>query len=479
MKKKTNILLLMTDQHRLSAVGAYGETPCKTPTLDKLANEGIRFDKTYTVCPVCSPARSSIMSGQYPHLTEINCNIEDMGTTKRGLEKSDALLSERLQEAGYNLGFTGKWHIGDKLRPNDLGFVGHNFEGHGSGGFKYKEYQDYLKEKGLEHKVEISEIQGMANGRAGILQGPIESTVPYFLAENTISMIDKFANEEEPFFIWHNNWGPHSPYFATQEYYDSYKDIDIPKWGNYEWDSLGTIGHHLLKIHPKQKDLEWDTHWSEWIRCYYASATMIDDQFARIIHHLKEKGVYDNTIIIFTADHGETLGSHGGLTDKGFHHFEETHRIPLIIRFSDGRKAGTVIDDFASLADIYPTICEMAEAEYDKENSHGLSLVPLINDKNADWRESVVTEFNGVNCVPSQQRTIRWKDYKYGYTPAGKDELYDLEKDPNEMINLIDDESSHSIGDELRTRLLKWMKETKDPAAWLFAANRIPFYENN
>ena len=88
-----------------------------------------------------------------------------------------------------------------------------------------------------------------------------------------------------------------------------------------------------------------------------------------------------------------------------------------------------------------------------------------------------MTEFNGVNCVPSQQRTIRWKNYKYGYTPAGKDELYDLNNDPGEMVNLIDDEEYDSVGDELRARLLKWMKETKDPAAWLFSTNRIPFYE--
>ena len=221
--------------------------------------------------------------------------------------------------------------------------------------------------------------------------------------------------------------------------------------------------------------------WEDWarrIRCYYAFATLIDDQIGRILRHLEQTGMDKNTVVIFSADHGETLGSHGGLTDKGYHHFEETHRIPLIIRFPDKRYASLTVDSFASLADMYPTILELANAGIPENDLHGASLLPLIDGKTEGWREHVVTEFHGVNSIPITQRTLRWKQYKYGFNGFGADELYDLALDPWETMNRINVPGYGEIAREMRRRLLEWMKDTRDPAAWIFGANKVPYYDD-
>jgi len=481
-ESRPNVLLLFTDQHRLSAAGCYGETPCRTPNIDRLAREGVRFETAYTVCPVCSPSRGTIMTGVYPHTHGICSNVHNLGCSVHELEDRPALLSRRLESAGYALGYTGKWHLGtDKTTafqqsnrpslPRDMGFEGQNFPGHGGGGFGYPEYKEYLEGGGWTH--EITEGDSRVER---YLAGPLESTVPYFLAGHTISMMDRFSRADRPFFIWHNNWGPHGPYLAPKAYTDMYRDIDIPEWPNYHWPSREIAGPHWNKINPRHHLMKWDD-WARRIRCYYAFATLIDEQIGRILAHLEKTGLDKNTIVIFTSDHGETLGSHGGLTDKGFHHFEETHRIPMIVRFPDGRHAGTVIDSLSSLADIYPTILDLARTPPDAGDVHGASLLPLIEGEAEGWREHVVTEFSGVNSISLTQRTLRWGRYKYGYNCCGPDELYDLELDPHETSNRIDAPVHRDAARELRQRLAECMEETRDPARHVFRNNKQKYYD--
>ena len=480
-----NILLLFTDQHRLSAVGCYGETPCQTPNIDRLAAEGLRFENAYTVCPVCSPARGTIMTGQYPHAHGICSNVHNLGSSVHELEDRPELLSRRLEAVGYGLGYSGKWHLGTDREqcfgqsnkpslPKDVGFEGQNFPGHGGGGFQYPEYGAYLQEHGYTHRVTRLDESGMRDG--GELAGPIESTVPYFLAENTIALMDRFREQGQPFFVWHNNWGPHGPYFATKEHVALYRDVEIPEWPNYHWPSRAVPGAHWNKIHPRHEQMTW-SDWAESIRYYYAFTTMIDDQTGRMLKHLEDTGLDEDTVVIFTADHGETCGSHGGLTDKGYHHFEETHRIPLIVRFPDGRQAGTTIDAFASLADIYPTILSLVGADHDPATLHGSSLLPLVNGATDQWRDCVVTEFSGVNSVSLTQRTLRWGHLKYGFNCCGPDELYDLSRDPWETLNCIDHPDYRETGRELRQRLLKWMEDTRDPVLGVFRRIKVAYYD--
>jgi len=451
---RPNILLLFTDQHRLSALGCYGRTPCRTPTIDRLAAEGVRFQTCYTPCPVCSPTRASILTGLYPHAHGVLSNVHNLGSNVSELPDGPHLLSRRLAAAGYRCGYTGKWHMGEgrardrfgaeqsPALPTTRGFEGQDFPGHGGGGFKYPEYRQYLAAGGWEHQVRPLPADGVKAWPYGVLEGPVESSVPHFLAEHTISLIDRFADAGEPFFLWHNNWGPHGPFFVPQEYYDMYRGVEIPPWPSFRWEQFDSCRPYELKRHPEAPHLPWEK-WAEAIRHYYAFATLIDHEFGRILAHLQRRGLADNTVVIFTSDHGQTLGSHGGLTDKGWHHFEETHRVGLIVKDprprADGAPpAGHVEPRWASVLDVHPTVCELAGAEYDPQAVHGRSLLPLLEGRDVPWRETAFVEFHGVNSVATTMITCRHGNLKYGWNAGAADELYDLAADPHEMHNLAD-----------------------------------------
>ena len=502
-RKNPNILLILTDQHRLSAVGAYGASPCQTPHIDRLAREGTRFENAYTTCPVCTPARASIITGQYPHNHGMTSNTEDLETSLHELGDRPTLLSRRLEKAGYQLGYTGKWHLGSAEHtlfghtsqpclPKDVGFRGQNFPGHGNGGWDSPQFQEHLRSCGLKHQVkpwaESTRRVRPDEQSAGELVQPVEGTVPYFLTEHTISMIDQFtqADSSEPFFLWHNFWGPHEPYRVTTEYLDLYRNVEIPPWPNYHWPARQTPGPHQATITPVlvgDEKLTWED-WATYIRYYYAFTTLIDDQIGRIIGHLRTRDLLDNTVVIFAADHGESLGDHGGLFNKGWTHFEEALRIPFIIRMPDGTGSNTVSQEFVSLVDLYPTILDLAGLGSEAcpqsrcpsprwpyqhtESVDGSSVLSLLSGEKAPWRDSVVVEFHGLMHTPYTMRTIRHGHIKYGYNFAATDELYDLQNDPHEMTNLIDAPAYTGVLHDMRLRLRDWMLEMQDPVWYCY-----------
>ncbi len=517
---RPNIIFFFTDQHRLSALGCYGPTPCETPNIDKLADEGVRFATAYTCCPVCSPARASFMTGLHTHAHGMLANLREPGTCITELPDSPRLISRRLGAAGYRCGYTGKWHLGegtewfgaatDIALPSTRGFEGIDFPGHGGGGFHYDEYKAYLKQHGFEHKLKANKTLGRKCMPLGLLEGPVESTVPYFLAEQTIGLIDRFRASGEPFFIWHNNWGPHEPYYIPEAYYDRYRDVEIPPWPNYNWPAREINRPHQVKIHSRAEELTWDD-WADAIRYYYAFTTLIDEQFGRILAHLEEAGLADNavrrpTVVIFSSDHGETLGSHGGLTDKGWHHFEEIQRIGLIVKDprgfgSSGFAPGSVVKEWASLLDLHPTILDMAGAECDAERLHGRSLVPLLEGKatgrsarnggrsetnglgdasaspgdtsaSHGWRDEIFVEFGGLGAATTML-TCRHGDIKYGWNIGNLDEMYDLAADPHETDNIIDDPAHAATVREMRERIYAFMERTGHPARGIFGRTRL------
>ena len=487
---RPNIILFFTDQHRLSALGCYGPTPCKTPSIDRLAREGVRFTTAYTSCPVCSPARATVMTGLHIHAHGVTANIEDQGTSVREMPDVPELLSRKLGAAGYRCGYTGKWHLGagkqwfglpfEPALPTTRGFEGIDFPGHGNGGFEFPEYKAYLREHGFEHKVRRRLGQG-EEGPFGVLEGPVESTVPYFLAEQTISHIDRFRQAGEPFFIWHNNWGPHGPYYAPEKYHELYRGVEIPPWPNYDWPAREINGPHQARIHPRAHEFTWDD-WAEAIRYYYAFTTLIDEQIGRVLRHLDETGLADNavrrpTVIIFTSDHGETLGSHGGLIDKGWHHFEEIQRIGMIVKdprgFGEpGAAPGSVKEEWASLLDVYPTVLDLAGAGYDAGRIHGRSLVPLLEGRTTEWRDEIVVEFGGLGAAASML-TLRHGDIKYGWNCSNLDEMYDLAADPHETNNIVKDPAYANTVREMLERIDAFMARTGYVGRGVFQVSRM------
>ena len=481
-----NVLLIFTDQHRLSAVGAYGDTVCQTPNIDRLAEEGALFETAYTTCPLCSPARGTIMTGQYPHSNGVCSNVHNLGCSVHELSDRPGLLSRRLEAQGYRCGYSGKWHLGTEKEtafgsdikpslPKDVGFEGQNFPGHGGGGFDYPEYKEYLVKRGYEHNVRRSrktdvELYGRLSG---VLTGPVESTVPHFLAENSIDMMERFSEAGDRFFVWHNFWGPHIPYYCTEEFYDLYADVEIPEWPTYRWNAREIEGPHQLKIHPLADEASWED-WAEIVRCYYGFTSMIDYEIGRMLDYLDESGLSENTVVIFTADHGQTLGSHGGLTDKGWSHFEEIQRIPFIVRMPEGQggiEAGARMSEWVSLADVYPTVLELAGIEREDAERQGRSVVPLLKGEPVSWRDSIFVEFHGLGSMNASLVTVREGDIKYGWNCVGRDELYDLETDPHQMHNVIDDPRYGDRLIRMRELIEDWMLETDYPGVQAYRAS--------
>jgi arylsulfatase A-like enzyme len=439
-------------------LSCYGGQICLTPALDQLASEAIVFERAYTPLAVCSPARASIITGLYPHNHGVISNDSKMFN---GTLKDDAsLLSRRLEILGYDRWYNGKWHLGDKVHlPKDVGLPGLQFPGHGGGGYNYPEYKAYLREKGLRH--------GFSNGphklggnHYGTLEGPEEAEMSAFLADDAISYLESWNQKpDHPFFLWVNFWGPHEPYYATEEYMDLYRNVQIDPWPSFEEDQSNKPRVHRLKVPHESKGKGW-SFWEPAIRHYYAFMSLIDHQIGRILGKLDELGLKDDTVVIFAADHGESLGAHGGCQDKGHFMYEEIYRIPMMIRapFAAPRRDASLV----SLLDLCPTVLELAGESNPAAGRDGLSLLNhLHGEAAADWRSAYVAEFHGL-VTPFTQRMIVNERYKYVWNMGDIDELYDLLEDPHEMNNLIDDAALSQHRTRLQHDLLQWMKDTKD-----------------
>ncbi|QYY36883.1 sulfatase-like hydrolase/transferase [Ruficoccus sp. ZRK36] len=468
-----NIVLIVTDEQNLAECAAYGATPCKTPHLDQLAAESVLFENAYTSCPLCSPARGTVVTGLYPHAHGVTCNTEDTGCCVQELNDSPDLLPRVLSGGGYSCGFTGKWHLGttkgnlynngrNPALPTDFGYEGYDYPGHGGIGIGYDQFKEHLKQHGLQYEVDRqTDMQPLIYGASNI---PEALDVPAFITDQAIEMVDTFSRRDQPFFLHVNHWGPHHPFFVPEEALESYEDTEIPPWPNYEWDPYLHSGPHQLRVLPDQRNKSWDD-WARLLRYKYAFTSSIDRQVGRLMRHLREQELLDNTVVIFTSDHGDHSGSHGGLIDKGFTHFEEALHIPLMIRMPDGQ--GKRCQDLVSLADIYATVIDAAGMS--SPASHGQSLVnPALPP-----REHVVTEFHGLNSMTLSMRTIRAADLKYGWNCVGEDELYDLSADPHEMRNLIGDPAYAARLREMRQRLYDWMEETRDPVREQYARYNV------
>jgi len=458
MAERNNIVLILTDQLRADILSCYGGNICKTPAIDRFASESVVFERAYTPLAVCSPARASIMTGQYPHNHGVVSNGDKLFPGV--LQDNPRLLSRRLEALGYDRWYNGKWHMGGEDPshvPQKFGFPGMQLPGHGNGGYRYPEYQQYLRDKGL--KLEFSEGPVKFGWHYyGTLSGPEESEVSALLADDAIRYLES-RDSENPFFLWVNFWGPHAPYNTTQEYLDLYKEVEIPPWENFCDDGSRKPKVHGLKI-PPASDREGWRFWEPAVRHYYAFMSLIDCQIGRILDTIERLGYKENTTVIFAADHGESIGAHG-CQDKGHFMYEETYRIPLMIRLPE--QAPRKDDSLVSLVDLCPTILAFAGDREPETGRDGLSLRPYLLEEASEPRNTVVGEFHGL-VTPFTQRMAIDKRYKYVWNMGDMDELYDLSEDPYELNNRIEDRTALAHVRRLQQELLQWMVRTRDGA---------------
>ena len=459
-----NVLFICVDQLRYDTLGCNGNQICQTPHLDKLAAEGVRFTRAYTPCSLCSPARASIFTGRYAFSHGMGTNCDLYHSLAAELTHPEMLLHTKLLDAGYRCGFQGKWHVGTKLGPCDYGFEGMNLGGYGNIR-KDAGYIEYLASNSLTVDSVKQPIYTNPNNQtlcAGIWGGSTQSTPAYYLTEKTIEMLGDYSQTDQPFFLTCQFWGPHMPCLPTPEYYGRHDRADIKPWPNFRDDFTNKPDRLKRERRDFYRALpeNWDG-WQEIVGCYYDFMTMIDDQIGRILQKLDELQLSQNTVVIFTTDHGDMTGSHGGLFDKGFM-YEEAHHIPLIFRYPDHISANISNDELVMNMDIMPTVFDLAGIPHDPLDA--VSLVPYLKNKlDTILRDCVYLEFHGLRSLYSQRAMITRDGWKYIFTPGDEDEVYNLNSDPAELNNLIFDDSESKTVEKLRRKLLKAAVGFSDP----------------
>jgi len=407
-----------------------------------------------------------MLSGKYPHTHRMWNNNDMMQWAIRDLPDEVELISQPLSRAGYQCGYAGKWHCGREKVPSAYGFQGMDVPDYGNP-YETEEYKNYLKEKGLKQPDTHVLIQDPSDKStiAGEVLGDIRATATYFLADYVIEMIKRFEEIRKqtgkPWFIFLSYWSPHHPYVPPHEYYKMYDPKEIELWPNFK-DTLKDKPQCHKKFRERCYQLTKisDNKWQEIIAHAFAQTTFLDSQIGRVLSNLDELEISKQTAVLFSTDHGDMCGSHGGFFDKGPFMYEETYHIPLIIRWPGVTKAGTISDEFVLNMDLAPTILGIAGIAI-PDDYEARSMVPLLQDNTKGWPDEVTAEFHGHRFL-SSHRMVRWSRYKYVFNPLGLDEFYNLEEDPYELKNLINDLTVKDIVKEGRDRLLHWMRRTQD-----------------
>ncbi len=463
----TNVLFLMTDQHRVDTLGCYGNEIIATPNLDRLAAGGTRFDRWYTPTAICTPARASLLTGQAPFRHRLLANAERNVGYLEDLPADSFSFSRALRERGYNCGLIGKWHTGTRLTAADFGFDGPDLPGWHNP-VDHPDYLAYLAERDLPpHKI-TDEMRGtMPNGRPGNLlaarlQQPVEATFEAYLATRAIELLERYAadraDDGQPFYLALNFFGPHLPYVLPDHYFDLYDPakIELPASAAETFDGKP----------PVQRN--YSAHWAfdtmasedsrKLIATYWGYVTMIDEQIGRVLDAVDRLGLDDDTAVFFTADHGEFTGAHR-LHDKGPAMYEDIYRTPGLIKLP-GAPAGQVRDEFVSLTDCTATILELTGCD-PAPAVDSRSLVPLVRGEQPDWDDHIVCEFHG-HHFPYPQRMLRTERYKLVINPDSVNELYDLAADPDELHNRYQDPAHAEHRAELTARLYRLLRDRGD-----------------
>ncbi|MCL2585772.1 MAG: sulfatase-like hydrolase/transferase [Streptosporangiales bacterium] len=464
-----NIVFIMTDQHRTDTLGCYGNPHVRTPALDRLAAEGTLLRDCFTPTAICSPTRASLLTGVMPFRHRMLANYERNVGYIEELGDEFTPFSRRLRDAGYNVGLTGKWHVGRRRGPEDFGFDGTHFPGWHNPMY-HPAYAAWLAGRGLEVPQIHDPVRGVfPNGQpgnllAGRLDGPADATFEAFLADETISWIRRYAAEarerDKPFFMATHFFGPHLPYLLPPEYLNLYDPslVTLPASVSETFENKPPVQKQYSR-HWTYDSLTEDT-WRWLIAAYWGYVTLIDEQVGRILAELENLGIADGTCVVFTADHGEFTGAHR-LHDKGPAMYDDIYRIPGIIRVPGG-VPGQREERFASLLDYTATILDIAGLD-PAPDADGESLLPLARgqEPGTPWRDAVLAEFHG-HHFPYPQRMIRTRARKLIVNPESVNELYDLERDPDELVNAYDDPAYLADRDELLHRLYTELRDRGD-----------------
>jgi arylsulfatase A-like enzyme len=475
---RPNILLISADQLRRDALGVYQNRIIKTPEIDRLASEGVIFDNAYCQNPYCMPSRWSIFTGRYPR-----CH----GVRENGvLFKEDELtLAQVFRDNGYRTGAFGKMHLTPQLKVSreeenwpETAF-GYQIK-HLTNDNKSGEYLDEVKSKNRkvydavlkQGQEKIKEDLASAAERSFDLGPqvwpnpvPVELHQSSWIADKFIEFVN--TGENRPFFAWVSFVDPHHPFDPPEPYASMYKPEKMPLPQRREGEMADKPPHFMQMLNgfspgnekydfPTISDLGWQTIKAR----YYGMVSLIDTSIGRMLEALRSAGMHENTIVVFTSDHGELLGDHG-LLFKGPFHYDCLIRIPLILKWGNQICGGSRIAEICQHIDLFPTLLNCCAIKVPR-GVQGRSLMPLIDgDRNSGYDWALVEHDNlawGLNM-----KTIRSHDWRMTFY-AGRSfgELYDLKRDPDEFENLWDSPEYQSVKEDLKTVLLNRLIATED-----------------
>jgi arylsulfatase A-like enzyme len=472
--ERQNILFVLTDQQRSDSLGSYGNSLVATPNLDWLATSGTRFTNWYTPTAICTPARASLITGKAPFRHRVLANHERNVGFMEEIPHGEFSFAESLLDEGYNVGLFGKWHVGTQRGPKDLGFDGPHFDGWHNA-VDHPLYKQYLKDRGLPDYSVSDEIRGhFPNGEPGILMAarleqPVEATFEHFLADLAIERIEKYAqdfkDQGKPFFLALHFFGPHLPYILPSEYFDMYDlaDIQLPESVSETFENKPPVQQNYSKHWGFDTMTELESR--KLIAASLGYVSMIDMEIGRVFKAMQKHSLIDDSAIFFSSDHGEFTGSHK-LHDKGPAMYDDIYKIAGLVKVPGGI-AGQIKDEMVSLLDCTATILELAGADK-KLAVDSVSLLPLLKKQAVEtsgtqepWRDFIVCEYHG-HHFPYPQRMIRDKRYKLVVNPESVNELYDLESDPSEMRNEIDNLKYEAITQKLMVELYQFLVNRGD-----------------
>lgn len=450
MTTRKNIILFLTDDHGAWANGCYGNAEVQTPTLDKLAKNGVRFKNAFTPTPVCSPARACILTGLTASQVGIHDWLEEATPEigKRDWLGDTKTLFQYFKEANYYTGLSGKWHLG----------------------------QSHLKPKGADYHFGLPGWQGVHNHEYTYIKNGEDfvssENKSKLITDHAIDFLDNLP-DDKPFFLNIGYIATHSPYHkdthdpAVTRLYKDANFVDIPDYEAHEW--VKNEGFNFEK--PTEQELR--DHYIG----YYAAVTEIDNNIVRIIDHLKKIGLSDDTLIIYTSDHGLTIGHHGfwgkGNSTRPLNMYDTSLHIPLIWSGA-GITGAHVIENNITHYDTFQTILEFAGLEPDPNKTFpGKSYLPMLNNKSQEWDDTVYGEYGDL-------RMIRTNDYKLVIRfPDGPHDFFDLKADPQETTNLIDSEQYQDVIADLRGQIETFYETYSDDAVSGLNVKQLPRHNDH
>ena len=425
--KRPNMLYLLADQWRASAMGYGGDPNVKTPNLDRMAGESVNFRNCVSVCPVCTPYRASLLTGRYPTTTGMFMN--DLY-----LPEGEVCMAEMLVGAGYDTGYIGKWHLDGQGRESYIPPERRQ-------GFQYWKVAE------CDHNYPHSHYYTGTSSEKQYWQG----YDAFAQTKDAQQYLQDHAKAEKPFALVVSYGTPHFPHGTAPKEYQALYPPD------------------KIKLPPNVPP-ELQENARREAQGYYGHCTALDKCVGDIVRTLEETGLADNTILVFTSDHGETLGSHGFRPTFKQVPWDESARVPFLLRYPGGLgREGRVVKTPIGTVDILPTLLGLANVPVPK-SVEGDSLAPLIRSKRCDDDRAALymlpAPFSGAQNEPAY-RAIRTNRYTYIRTLKGPAMLFDDDQDPYQMKNLIDQPDSsalqknmddrlqallHRIGDEFRPR---------------------------